>query len=133
MSTMHYISYLLHLQKLSITFQSFDTEIVSNQPTFIKKTNQEKTGLYLFIKALQHKYWRSVGHQVLQPAKEIEFGTIIIMLEKLQAGEKIHDALRQPWTCSHLIYAKPLTGVWSLSYNFIIPYRDSWQLYSDLW
>ena len=25
--------------------------------------------IYLFIKALQHKCWRSVGHQVLQPGK----------------------------------------------------------------
>ena len=29
----------------------------------------------LFIKALQHKCWRSVGHQVLHPAKEIEFSS----------------------------------------------------------
>jgi len=26
--------------------------------------------IVLFIKALQHKCWRSVGHQVLQPAKD---------------------------------------------------------------
>ena len=31
--------------------------------------------IYLFIKALQHKHWRSVGHQVLQPAKDVEFKT----------------------------------------------------------
>ena len=28
------------------------------------------------------------------------------MFEKLQTGEKIHDAPRQPRTCSHPIYAK---------------------------
>jgi len=33
------------------------------------------------------------------------------MFEKLQTGEKIHDAPRQPQTCSHLIYARTLTGV----------------------
>jgi len=33
------------------------------------------------------------------------------MLEKLQTGEKIHDAPRQPRTCSHPIYARTLTGV----------------------
>jgi len=33
------------------------------------------------------------------------------MFEKLQTGEKIHDALRQPRTCSHPIYTQTLTGV----------------------
>ena len=33
------------------------------------------------------------------------------MFEKLQTGERIHDAPRQPLTCSHLIYARMLTGV----------------------
>ena len=28
--------------------------------------------IVLFIKALQHKCWKSAGHQVLQPAKDIE-------------------------------------------------------------
>jgi len=28
--------------------------------------------IYLFNKALQHKCWRSVGHQVLQPAKDVD-------------------------------------------------------------
>ena len=31
----------------------------------------------LFSKALQHKYWRSVGHQVLQPAKDVELGQYV--------------------------------------------------------
>ena len=31
------------------------------------------------------------------------------MFEKLQTGEKIHDAPRQPRTCSHPIYARTLT------------------------
>ena len=34
------------------------------------------------------------------------------MFEKLQTGEKIHDAPRQPRTCSHPIYTRTLTGVW---------------------
>ena len=33
------------------------------------------------------------------------------MFEKLQTGEKIHDAPVQPRTCSHPIYARMLTGV----------------------
>ena len=33
------------------------------------------------------------------------------MFEKLQTGEKIHDAPGQPQTCSHPIYARTLTGV----------------------
>jgi len=32
--------------------------------------------IVLFIKALQHKGWRSVGHQVLQPAKDVELRTV---------------------------------------------------------
>jgi len=33
--------------------------------------------IYLFIKALQHKCWRSVGHQVLQPAKVGKLGQYV--------------------------------------------------------
>ena len=33
------------------------------------------------------------------------------MFEKLQIGEKIHDAPRQPQTCSHPIYTRTLTRV----------------------
>ena len=33
--------------------------------------------LFLFIKTLQHKCWRSVGHQVLQPAKDVKFGQYV--------------------------------------------------------
>ena len=36
------------------------------------------TLVYLFIYTLQHKCWRSVGHQVLQPAKDIEFRKICL-------------------------------------------------------
>jgi len=56
------------------------------------------------------KCWRSVGHQVLQPTKDVKFGQYS-MFEKLQTGEKIQDAQRQPRTCSHPIYAQTLTGV----------------------
>jgi len=34
------------------------------------------------------------------------------MFEKLQTGKKIHDAPRQPRTCSHPIYTRTLTGVY---------------------
>jgi len=34
--------------------------------------------MFYFIKALQHKCWRSVGHQVLQPAKNVEFRTVCL-------------------------------------------------------
>jgi len=34
--------------------------------------------IYLFIKALQHKCWRPVGHQVLQPAKDVKFRTVCL-------------------------------------------------------
>ena len=60
----------------------------------------------LFIKALQHKCWRSVGHQVLQPAKDVELGQYVW---------KVADRRKNPWctswTCSHPIYARTLTGV----------------------
>ena len=46
---------ILHLQKLFITFKSFDTAMVSNQPTFIKnKTNQQRAGLHHTCTALQY-------------------------------------------------------------------------------
>jgi len=38
------------------------------------------------------------------------------MFEKLQIGEKIHDAPGQPRTCSHPIYARTLTGVIATDY-----------------
>jgi len=39
-----------------------------------KHLYEAATFIYLFIKALQHKCWRSVGHQVLQPAKDGKLG-----------------------------------------------------------
>ena len=37
----------------------------------------DKTAVPLFFfKALQHNCWRSVGHQVLQPAKDVELRTV---------------------------------------------------------
>ena len=65
--------------------------------------------IYLFIKALQHKCWRPVGHQVLQPANDVKFRTVC--LKSCRQEKKIHDAPRQPRTCSHPIYAQTLTGV----------------------
>ena len=58
--------------------------------------------IYLFIKALQHECWRSAGHRVLRPAKDVEFRTVC--LKSCRQEKKIHDAPRQPQTCSHPIY-----------------------------
>ena len=44
--------------------------------------------IYLFVKA-QDKCWRSVGHQVLQPAKVIEFMTISLGHQVLQPAKDI--------------------------------------------
>ena len=55
-----------------------DNTIVGDFPTYLtmlqytiahtcKERYQYEELLYLFIKALQHKCWRSVGHLVLQP------------------------------------------------------------------
>ena len=49
--------------------------------------------IYLFIKALQHKCWRSVGHQVLQPAKDGKLGQYVW---------KVTDRRKNPWCTSHL-------------------------------
>ena len=44
--------------------------------------------IYL-LRLYSTKCWRSVGHQVLQPAKDGKLGQYVW---KLQTGEKIHDA-----------------------------------------
>jgi len=61
--------------------------------------------IYLFIKALQHKCWRPVGHQILQPAKDIEFRTVC--LKSCRQEKKFKTALN----LQHPIYARTLTGV----------------------
>ena len=43
---------------------------------------------FLFIKALQHKCWRSVGHQVLQPTKDDKLGQYVW---------KVADRRKNPW------------------------------------
>ena len=49
---------------------------------------QHQAYFYLFIMALQHKCWRSVGHQVLQPAKHGNLGQYIW---------KVADRRKNPW------------------------------------
>jgi len=63
----------------------------------------------LFINALQHKCWRSVGLLVLQP--------VLKMLSKvrLKSWRRRKNSMTgpgQPWTCSHPIYAWTLTEVY---------------------
>ena len=43
---------------------------------------------FLFIKALQHKCWRSVGRQVLQPAKDVKLAQYVW---------KVTDRRKNPW------------------------------------
>ena len=62
-----------------------------------------------FIKALHHKCWRSVGNQVLQPAKDIDW-VHNSLFEKLRTRKKSMMP-RQPQSCSRSIYARTLTGV----------------------
>ena len=51
------------------------------------------------------------GLQDTRPYSLLKMVSQDSMFEKLQTGEKIHDAPRQPRTCSHPIYARTLTGV----------------------
>ena len=59
-----------------------------------------KAGLFilLFIKALQHKSWRSVGHQVLQPAQDIELWTVCLKSCKQEKKSMMHQDSLEPAT-----------------------------------
>jgi len=52
--------------------------------------------IYLFIKTLQHKCWRSVGHQVLQPAKDGKRD-----LQSTPTLAKIHGHMRRWYGCGN--------------------------------
>ena len=52
--------------------------------------------LYLFIKALQHKCWRSVRHQVLQPAKNVEFKTVCLKSCRQEKKSMMHQDSLKP-------------------------------------
>ena len=54
------------------------------------------TVFYLFIKALQHKCWRPVGHQVLQPAKDVEFRTVCLKSFRQQKKSMMHQDSLKP-------------------------------------
>jgi len=73
--------------------------------------------------ALQHKCWRSVGHQVLQPAKDV-------MFEKLQTGEKImmHQDSLEPaairFTLQHLQESARQSGYFLPAFLCIYIHRN---------
>jgi len=52
--------------------------------------------LFLFIKASQHKCWRSVGHQVLQPAKDVEFRRVCLKSCRQEKKSMMHQDSLEP-------------------------------------
>jgi len=44
-----------------------------------------------FIKALQHKCWRSVGHQVLQPTKDVKLWTVCLKSFRQEKKSMMHQ------------------------------------------
>ena len=52
--------------------------------------------IYLFIKALQHKCWRSVGHQVLQPVKDVKFRTVCLKSCRQEKKSMMHQNSLEP-------------------------------------
>ena len=62
-------------------------ESVQKRATYFIVKDYRRTSIY-FIKALQHKCWRSAGHQVLQPAKDVKLG---------QYAWKVADRRKNPW------------------------------------
>ena len=50
---------------------------------------------YLFIKTLQHKCWRSVGHQVLQPTKDVKLGQYVWKFLGLAMPHQYSQSVRQ--------------------------------------
>ena len=57
--------------------------------------------IVLFIKALQHKCWRSVGHQVLQPAKDVNYWSILCW--KKSNGKSAFISIQQCWKVQHVV------------------------------
>jgi len=61
--------------------------------------------IVLFNKALQYKCWRSVGHQVLQPAKDVELRTVYLKSFRQEKKSMMHQdslepaAIRFSYTC----------------------------------
>ena len=51
---------------------------------------------YLLNKALQHKCWRSVGHQVLQPAKDISSGQYVWKVADRRKKSLMHQDSLEP-------------------------------------
>jgi len=52
--------------------------------------------IYLFIKTLQHKCWRSVGHQVLQPAKDVKLGQYVWKVADRRKKSRMHQDSLEP-------------------------------------
>ena len=57
---------------------------------------RQNRNLYLFIKALQHKCWRSVGHQILQPVKDVEFRTVCLKSCRQEKKSMMHQDSLEP-------------------------------------
>jgi len=62
--------------------------------------------IYLFIKTLQLKCWRSIGHQVLWPAKDVKVGQNVWKVADRRKNP------RQSQTCRHPIYM--LRNTWTI-------------------
>jgi len=79
--------------------------------------------IYLFIKALQHKCWRSVGYQVLQPAKDGKLGQYVWKVADRRKNLWCsRTASNQPRTCSHLMHVAAFIGELQHYKNFKLPY-----------
>ena len=52
--------------------------------------------IYLFVKVLPHKCWRSVGHQVLQPAKDVEFRTVCLKSCRKEKKSMMYQGSLEP-------------------------------------
>ena len=59
---------------------------------------------FLFIKASQHKCWRSVGHQALQPAKDVKLGQYVW---------KVADRRKNPWCTKTASNLQPSNLRWN--------------------
>ena len=90
--------YILHLGNLhGYGEKSMEGTIISSSNTI------NDLGIYIdsnlifhFIKALQHKCWRSVGHQVLQPAKDGKLGQYVWKVADRRKKSMMHQDSLEP-------------------------------------
>ena len=79
----------------------------------------------LFIKALQHNCWRSVGHQILQPTKDVKFRTVCLKScrQKMMHQDSLEPAAIQ--LCSNAYRSLPGDqDIFSLLFSFIYIHRN---------